>query len=129
MEQANASHDLFRQRAGWWVWCPPAALIVVGSISTNGHSILPFILDGIILVAASGWIGVACFWNARRCGRVHCAIDGVLLPLLGLVGVINLIGFIKLSWNLYSAILIGIVALSFVPELFGLRYLRTTYFN
>lgn len=105
------------------------ALIVVGSISESGHVILPFILDGIILVAASEWIGIGCFWNARRCGRVHCAIDGVLLPSLGLAGVINLLGFIKLSWNSYSAILIGVVALSFVPELFGFRYLRTGYFS
>ena len=47
--------------------------------------------------------------------------DGVLLPLLSLVGLFNLLGVTAFSWNVYSGAFWIILLISFVPECFGLN--------
>jgi hypothetical protein len=88
----------------------------------NGHQ-LPFTLTGVIVTIATAWIGVACYLNGRRCGRMHCKILGILLPLLSLVGLFNLLGLTAFSWNVYSDAFWIILLIGFVPEFFGLNYL------
>jgi hypothetical protein len=50
-------------------------------------------------------------------------IDGVLLPLLSLAGVLNLLGVTSFGWNAYAEAFGIILLLSFVPECFGRTYL------
>ncbi len=80
-------------------------------------------ITGVIVTIATAWIGVACYLNGRRCGRTHCKILGILLPLLSLVGLFNLLGVTAFSWNVYSGAFWIILLISFVPEFCGLNYL------
>jgi len=108
--------------AALWRWGLPIGLILVATSLWNAHQ-LPATLTGVILTLATAWIGVACYLNGRACGRVHCQIDGVLLPLLSLVGMVNLLGVTSFGWNGYAAAFWIILVLSFVPECLGVRSL------
>jgi len=92
-------------------------VVIAASSLYNGHQ-LSFTIAGIILTVATLWIGAACYVNGRHCGRLHCKIDGILLPLLSLAGLLNLLhtpGF-AFSWAAYTNVLAVIVVLSFVAE-------------
>ena len=78
---------------------------------------------GVLWTAATLWIGLGCVWNALACGRVHCFVDGVLLPVLAIVGALNVATVIAISWNLYWAAFIVIIVASFVPEVLVRRYI------
>ena len=111
------------ERAPWCylLWGVPGAMIVV----TDGlwrASILSSIATGVIWVVSVAWIGVGCFINARSCGRVHCRIDGIALPVLSLIGVLNLLSIVSFDWNLFLLSFIIILVASFVPELTWKRY-------
>jgi len=43
--------------------------------------------------------------NGRNCGRIHCKIDGALLPLLSVLGLVNLLRVTSLSWAGYTDVL------------------------
>jgi len=64
---------------------------------------------------------VACYVNGRNCGRIHCKIDGALLPLLSVLGLVNLLRVTSLSWAGYTDVLTGVVILSFVVEYINTR--------
>jgi hypothetical protein len=104
------------------MWCLPIGLVIFANGTWNGHQ-LPATLTGVIVTIATAWIGVACYLNGRRCGRTHCKIDGILFPLLSLVGLINLLGVTSFGWNMYSDAIGVVLCISFVPEFFGLTYL------
>jgi hypothetical protein len=120
------SRDLVRTPAALWIWWLPIGTAIVGSIFAtsgwNGHQ-FPATITGVILTIPTAWIGVACYLNGRNCGRMHCKIDGILLPLLSLVGILNLVGVISFGWNVYSGAFWIILLLSYVPECFGITYL------
>ncbi|MGI0132888.1 MAG: hypothetical protein ACREDK_07365 [Thermoplasmata archaeon] len=71
---------------------------------------------GVPLVLGSAWLGAICLANALRCGRVHCAVDGALLPVLALVGTLDLFGRIAIPWTSYGEGLVAIVVGGFVLE-------------
>jgi len=104
------------------MWCLPIGLVIFANGTWHGHQ-LPATLTGVIVTIATAWIGVACYLNGRRCGRTHCKIAGILLPLLSLVGLLNVLDVTSFGWNMYSAAIGVIVFISFVPEFFGLTYL------
>lgn len=116
--------DLVCTPAALWLWGLPIGVVIFATSMWNAHQ-LPATMTGIIVTMATAWIGVACYVNGRGCGRTHCKIDGVLLPLLSLVGVLNLLGIITFGWNAYSDALWIILLLSFVLECFGGTYLIT----
>lgn len=116
------SRDLVCTPAALWIWCLPIGVVLFATSVWNGHQ-LPATLTGVILTIATAWMGVACYLNGRNCGRTHCKIDGILLPLLSLVGILNLVGVTSFGWNVYSAAFWIILFISFVPEFFGVRYL------
>jgi hypothetical protein len=97
------------------------AIVITGSV-LNGIHILSLTGAGILWTVATAWIGIGCVINARHCGRVHCRIDGVLFPLLSLVGLLNVLGIVSLNWNVYWAIFLVILGASFVPEVFWKKY-------
>jgi hypothetical protein len=116
------SRDLVRTPAALWIWCLPIGAVLFATSVWNGHQ-LPTTLTGVILTLATAWMGVACYLNGRSCGRTHCKIDGILLPLLSLVGVLNLLGVTSFGWNVYSGAFWIILFISFVPEFFGMTYI------
>jgi hypothetical protein len=68
------------------------------------------------------WIGLGCFINGRSCGRVHCRIDGILLPLLAIIGVLNILSVVTIGWSIIWLAFVAIVVASFVPEFTWKRY-------
>jgi len=77
---------------------------------------------GVVWTIATLWIGIACAWNARRCGRLHCFVDGTLLPALAVIGLLNVVGVLAMSWNIYWAVFGGVLVTGFVAEIIGKRY-------
>jgi len=115
--------DLVCTPAALLIWGLPIGLVIFATHVWHGYQ-LPATMTGIIVTIATAWIGVACYVNGRRCGRTHCKIDGILLPLLSLVGVLNLLGVTAFSWNAYSDALWIILLLSLVLECFGLTHMK-----
>ena len=66
----QASRDWLRSpRTNLLAWWIPQAAILVGLL-------VPAPLRTAIWVTALTWMGIACFLNARRCGRTHCRYTG-----------------------------------------------------
>ena len=68
----------FRTSAAAW-WLPQ--LVIVAAL------LLPPAARGVIWVIALAWMGTACLFNSRRCGRMHCRFTGpyylaMILPTL-----------------------------------------------
>jgi hypothetical protein len=53
-------------------------------------------------------------WPVLREG--HCRIDGILFPLLSIVGALNVLSVISFDWNLFWLAFLVILVGSFVPE-------------
>jgi len=119
---SSQQQDLVRTLAFLWIWCLPAGLIIFAITAWHAH-VISLATTGPLLTAGTAWIGAGCYVNARRCGRMHCAIDAVLLPLLSLIGLLNIFHVTSFSWNSYVNALGIIVVVSFVPECFGVRYI------
>ncbi|HTT52215.1 MAG TPA: hypothetical protein VMH35_12510 [Streptosporangiaceae bacterium] len=97
-------------------------LIVFGLLAWHAQ-VISRAVAGSLLTAGTAWIAAGCYVNARRCLRTHCIIDAILLPLLSLIGLLNLFHVTSLSWNAYVNVLAIIVVISFVPECFGVTYI------
>ena len=110
--------DLVCTPAALWLWGLPIGSVIFATSVWHWYQ-LPATLTGIIVTIATAWIGVACYVNGRRCGRTLCKIDGILLPLLSLVGVLNLLGVTAFGWKAYSDALWIILLISLVLECFG----------
>jgi hypothetical protein len=112
---AGRARDLAR---GWNVilfWGGPVAWMLVTDVA--GQLLhLSFDLFGILLVAGTIWFGLLCLTNAWRCGRSHCWIDGILLPALTVVGVLNLLRAVTLTWLTYLDVFWAILIVSVVVE-------------
>ncbi|MDA4137235.1 MAG: hypothetical protein OK449_09615 [Thaumarchaeota archaeon] len=111
------------ERAPWCyvLWGLPAVLAVGTSAAYQASALSPA-LAGLLWTSSVVWVGVGCFVNGRSCGRVHCKIDGVLFPLLGVAGLLNVTGVVSFSWSLFWIVFVVILAGSFVPELVWKRY-------
>lgn len=114
--------DLVPTLAFLWIWCLPAALIVFAFVAWHAQ-VISRAVAGPLLTAGTAWIAVGCYVNARRCMRTHCVIDAILLPLLSLLGLLNVFHVTSLSWNAYVNALAIIIAVSFIPECFGVTYI------
>jgi hypothetical protein len=120
--QLRKTSDRLLGPSAFWLWCVPGCVAIGASILLGDHT-LSLTAAGVLWTAATLWIGLGCAWNAHACGRVHCFVDGVLLPVLALVGALNVVTVIAISWNLYWAAFMVIVVASFVPEVLGRRYI------
>lgn len=118
----QARRDLVRAGTFIWFWGIPAALLIGANTAYLQHA-LSFVAAGSLMTAATAWIGIACFINGRRCGRTHCVIDGYLLSLLTVAGVLNLLRVISLTWPSYLSIFLVMIIIGFAPECCGLKYL------
>ena len=97
-------------------------MLVLGSFEARSASLLTLTEAAAIWVGAVGWAGVGCFLNGRSCGRVHCRIDGIGLPLLAVFGALNLSSIISFDWTLFWLAFILILTASFVPEFTWKKY-------
>jgi len=105
------------ERAPWCylLWRVPVVL-ALGAKAAYRASALSLTATGALWVTAVAWAGTGCLINGRSCGRVHCRIDGILFPLLAVVGALNVLSVISLDWNLFWLAFIVILVGSFVPE-------------
>ena len=109
------ARDLARGRLGLVAWGAPIALILVASALVSA-SWFPEAEAGLLLVLGTAWLGGTCLVNGLRCGRVHCLVDGTLLPGLAAVGALDLLSVVFLPWNAYEGTLWLIVLSSFAVE-------------
>jgi len=103
------------------LWGVPAVLTLIASEAYDA-SVLSIASTGVLWSISVAWAGVGCFINGRSCGRVHCRIDGILLPVLALMGALNVFSIFSFSWNLFWGVFFVILDSSFVPELVWKRY-------
>ena len=97
-------------------------VLVVGAGIAYGESVFSLTARGVVWIVAVAWAGTGCLINGRSCGRVHCRIDGILFPLLSIVGALNVLSIISFDWNLFWLAFILILVGSFVPEWFWKKY-------
>lgn len=121
---AQERRDLIRSPACLWIWGIPVALAVLNE-ALHEAGLVGSVVTGIGWIIVTWWIGTACFVNGRRCGRVHCQIDGIVLPLLGLVSLGKILDIVPISWTTYNDIFWIISFVSFIPEVLGLKYTRS----
>src|SRR5437016_6629951 len=78
------------ERAPWCylLWGVPVVLII-GAGAAYGASVISLTARGSLWVTAVAWARIGCLINGRSCRRVHCRIDGILFPLLSIVGLLN----------------------------------------
>jgi len=113
--QIRKESDLDSPPWCYLLWGVPAALAIATSI-VYGRGILPATFAGILWTASVAWAGVGCFINGRRCGRVHCKIDGVLFPVLSIAGALNVLALVSFSWTIFWGVFLLILLASFLPE-------------
>jgi hypothetical protein len=123
-ETTNESRDILRNRwiAGAVYWLPALALIASGFFDIGQG------WRAAIWVIALTTMGAGCVANAFRCGRVHCYLTGPFFLLMAIVALLFGLGVMPLGgdgWNILGLIvLVGALALWFVPEVFFGRYRR-----
>jgi hypothetical protein len=113
--------DLASGWEGVILWGAPIFVILAGSILLGlGRVSLPE--AGVLWVLGTAWLGATCLLNARRCGRTHCWIVGIALPVVAVGGLLNLFGVLGLAWTTY----LSLVWLSIIAA-FVIEWLRGPY--
>jgi hypothetical protein len=120
---SNGPQDLVRTISFLWIWGAPAALLLAADATWQAHR-LPTTAAGLVFTVSTAWIGIACYINGRRCGSIHCLIDGYLLPPLALLGLLDVAGITPIRWQSYLNIFLLIVIASFVLECCSGKHLR-----
>lgn len=118
----RTTSDLLRTPSWLWLWCVPACG-AIGASLLRARDVLSLPAAGTLWAAATLWIGLGCALNARRCGRVHCLIDGVLFPALAVGGLLNVLGVVTFSWNAYWLAFFVVLVASFIPEVVWRKYI------
>ncbi len=114
-QRIRKTRDLESPPWFYLLWGVPGVMVFAISAAFSAN-ILPLTFAGILWTTAVAWMGVGCFINGLRCGRVHCRIDGVLFPLLSVAGALNALRVISFSWNAFLGVFLLILIASFVPE-------------
>jgi hypothetical protein len=123
-ETPNETRDILGNRlvVGAVFWLPALALVVAGFFNMGQG------WRAALWTVALATMGVACVVNVLRCGRVHCHATGPFLLLMALVSLLYGVGVVPLGehgWNVIGlAVLVGAVALCWLPEVFFGRYRR-----
>lgn len=114
--------DLEYTNFAFWMWWCPGLLAVIGGFAYSLR-LLSLTMIGILWSTLVIWMGIGCFINGRHCGRVHCKIDGILFPVLGIVGFFEVFGIIAaFNWNYYWLIFFAILFGSFLVEALWKKY-------
>jgi len=116
------SSDILSSRLRVFVlyWLPTIAIVVAGAPAISNR------WRTAIWTIALGTMGVACFVNALRCGRVHCYLTGPFFVLMALIALSYGLGILHLGrngWNVLALVtLVGGIALWCLPEMFLGKY-------
>jgi hypothetical protein len=113
--QPSRGRNLERPPWCYLLWGVPVVLVIGAGIA-YGESVLSLTARGVVWVVAVAWAGIGCLINGRSCGRVHCRIDGILFPLLSIIGLLNVLSITSFNWNLFWLAFFLILVGSFVPE-------------
>ena len=96
-------------------WGIPSAVILATAIVDVGG-----LGKTVVWTAAMVWAGVACVFNASRCGRLHCHITGPFFLVLAGAALVHGLGILSLGpygWRWIGlAFFVGGSLLTFVPE-------------
>lgn len=113
--RAARGRDLARGLLGFGLWAAPISVLLLGS--AGGQSgFLNWNIGGALVVVGSLWLGLTCLANAARCGRTHCWIDGMALPVLAVGALVWFLIYGSAPWNLYLSAVWGVIVVSFVAE-------------
>jgi hypothetical protein len=121
-ETSNESRDILRNRwlAGAVYWLPALAVITSGFFNIGQG------WRTAVWVVALSAMGAGCVANALRCGRVHCYLTGPFFLVMAIVALLYGLGVVPLGgdgWNVLGLlVLVGALALWFIPEVFFGRY-------
>jgi hypothetical protein len=104
---------------GYLTWGVPIAILLATPLVGERSPV-------IVWPALLTFMGVACWLNARRCGRIHCYVTGPFFLMLAGLALLHGMGMLPLGahgWPTLSAVLIiGTVTLIWVPEWLLGRY-------
>jgi len=104
-------------------WLPALALVASGFFDIGQG------WRAAVWIVALATMGAACVANARRCGRMHCYFTGPFFLIMAVVTLLYALGVMplgKLGWNVIgTTVLVGTLALYWLPEVFFGRYRRT----
>ncbi len=120
----NEARDLATGLRGYGViWGIPIAALVATGVLTNSSIVML-----VVWPLALAWMGAACLYNARRCGRLHCFITGPYFLVLAVLSLLHGSSTLSLGpdgWNWIGwATAIGGIGLTYVPEWIWGRYAR-----
>lgn len=115
--------DLAGTRGGFLgIWGIPAAVIVLTGFYDQAS------LASYAWPPALAWMGTACLYNARRCGRRHCRITGPFFLAMAVLALLH--GWSPLAlgahgWTWLGGITAaGALVLTFAPEWLWGRYVK-----
>lgn len=127
--RASKGHDLASGLRFWLIFVLPIVVLsFTGTVRTPtlDRVLAPYLV--VIWPALLVFMGGACLYNARSCGRLHCYLTGPFFLILAAVSLLYGLGWLPLGphgWNWLADVLIfGSIILTWVPEwLFG-KYWR-----
>ena len=113
--------DLASGISAFFVWCIPAAILIVSAMA---HW-----YQGLIWPIVLAWMGGACLWNARHCGRRHCYFTGPFFLALAAASALYGLGILQLGsdgWQTLSTILlVGAFVFTCLPEWLWGKYIHS----
>jgi hypothetical protein len=129
--RACERRDLASGLGFWLIWILPIVVLwLTVSVRTPSLDLVvtPYLV--VIWPVLLAFMGGACLYNARGCGRLHCYITGPFFLLLALVALSYGMGWLPLGphgWTwLANVLILGSITLTYLPErLFGKYQHRT----
>lgn len=110
--ESPSRSDLACGRSAWFLWGAPWGLIAVGAVWST---LIYWLWIPAFLVA-----GVACVYNARRCGRLHCFVTGPLFLLAAAYVSLAAADLVPLGVVWFLSVVFGIAVIAqFAERKFG----------
>jgi hypothetical protein len=107
--------DLANPPCCYLLWGVPG-VVVFATFVAYDNSVISIDEAGLLWSISVAWAGIGCLVNAVSCGRVHCRVDGILLPALSIVGLLNALSVISIGWSLFWLCFFVILAGGFILE-------------
>ena len=102
--------DLAANQRVWRIWGVPGILFLVGAFWGEGRLLL--------WVPSLSFAGLACLFNATRCGRLHCHLTGPLYLLAALATLLSGLEILPVDWRLVFSLVIGGTLVGYALEYF-----------
>lgn len=120
----SAQHDFVANKKTYFLaWGAPVLILLL----SWPIAMSPW-LQGLVWATALAWMGGACLWNARRCGRWHCFFTGPFFLLDAIASLAIGFAWVLPGWldftTLGLILLIGTPVLHVVPDALGGTYVK-----